>query len=53
MSDHLIRATAANGGGIVGAYSLGKAQEVIATANKADVVPAVSEIVGSVSDVYR
>ena len=48
-----INATAANGGGIVGAYSLGKAQEVIATANKADVVPAVSEIVGSVSDVYR
>ena len=48
-----ITVTSSNGGGIVGAYSLGKAQEVIATANKAGVVPAVSEIVGAVSDVYR
>jgi len=48
-----IKVTSSNGGGIIGAYSLGKAQEVIATANKADVIPAVSEIVGSVSDVYR
>ena len=48
-----IAVTSSNGGGIVGAYSLGKAQEVIATANKAGVVPAVSEIVGAVSDVYR
>ena len=48
-----IEATSSNGGGIVGAYSLGKAQEVIATANKANITPAVSEIVGSVSEVYR
>ena len=48
-----ITVTSSNGGGIVGAYSLGKAQEVISTANKAGVVPAVSEIVGAVSDVYR
>jgi len=48
-----IKVTSNNGGGIVGAYSLGKAQEVIATANKAGVIPAVSNIVASVSDVYR
>ena len=33
--------------------SLGKAQEVIATANKAGVIPAVSNEVGSVSDIYK
>ena len=48
-----IEVTSSNGGGIVGAYSLGKAQEVIATANNAGVVPAVSEIVASVSDIYK
>ena len=48
-----IEVTSSNGGGIVGAYSLGKAQEVIATANNGGVVPAVSEIVASVSDVYK
>ncbi|MCS5642906.1 MAG: MBL fold metallo-hydrolase [Dehalococcoidia bacterium] len=48
-----IKVTSSNGGGIIGAYSLGKAQEVIASANKAGVVPAVSEIVASVSDVYK
>ena len=48
-----IGATASNGGGIVGAYSLGKALEVIATANKAGITPIVSEVVGSVSDVYK
>jgi len=34
-----IKTTSSNGGGIVGAYSLGKAQEVIATANNGGVVP--------------
>ena len=48
-----IGATSANGGGIIGAYSLGKAQEVIATANTAGIVPAVSNEVGSVSDIYK
>ena len=48
-----IEVTSSNSGGIIGAYSLGKAQEIIATANKAGIVPAVSEIVGAVSDVYR
>lgn len=48
-----IEVTSSDGGGIVGAYSLGKAQEVIATANNGGVVPAVSEIVASVSDVYK
>jgi len=48
-----IKATSNNGGGIVGAYSLGKAQEVIATANLAGITPAVSNVVASVSDIYR
>ncbi len=48
-----IKVTSNNGGGIVGAYSLGKAQEVIATANKGGVIPAVSDVVGSVSDIYQ
>ncbi len=48
-----IEGTSSDGGGIVGAYSMGKAQEVIATANHRRVLPAVSEIVASVSDVYK
>ena len=48
-----IKVTSANGGGIIGAYSLGKAQEVIATANRAGMIPAVSNIVASVSDIYK
>lgn len=45
-------AVAANGGGIVGAYTLGKAQEVVAAANAAGLRPAVSDEVGEVCDIY-
>ena len=48
-----ISTTSSNGGGIIGAYSLGKAQEVIATANLAGITPSVSNEVASVSDVYK
>ena len=42
----------ANGGGIVGAYTLGKAQEVVAAANAAGLCPMVSDEVGEVCDIY-
>ena len=42
----------ANGGGIVGAYTLGKAQEVVAAANAAGICPMVSDEVGEVCDIY-
>ena len=45
-------AVAANSGGIVGAYTLGKAQEVVAAANAAGLCPAVSDEVGEVCDIY-
>ena len=48
-----IGAISSKGNAIIGAYSLGKAQEVIATANKAGITPAVSEVVASVSDIYK
>ena len=46
-------ATSAKEGAIIGAYSLGKAQEVIATANLGGVTPVVSDVVASVSDIYK
>ena len=45
-------AVCANGGGIVGAYTLGKAQEVVAAANAAGLRPMVSDEVGEVCDIY-
>ena len=48
-----IMATSAKEGAIIGAYSLGKAQEVIATANLGGVTPVVSDVVASVSDIYN
>ena len=45
-------AVCANGGGIVGAYTLGKAQEVVAAANAAGLCPMVSDEVGEVCDIY-
>ena len=48
-----IKATSANNGAIIRAYSFGKAQEVIATANFGGITPVVSDVVSSVSDIYR
>ena len=48
-----IMATSAKDGAIIGAYSLGKAQEIIATANLGGVTPVVSDVVASVSDIYK
>lgn len=38
---------------VIGAYSLGKAQEVVAALNQAGICPAVSPPIAAVNDVYR
>ncbi|MEE3207644.1 MAG: MBL fold metallo-hydrolase, partial [Candidatus Thermoplasmatota archaeon] len=45
-------AVCANGGGIVGAYTLGKAQEVVAAANAVGLRPMVSDEVSEICDIY-
>ena len=48
-----LTAIAAETTAIVGAYPLGKAQEVVAAANAVDLRPMVSKAVGDLCDIYR